>query len=463
MSNAVGKKTRVLGLRVPIYSNLQELAVAPRRFLFFIVFNVVSWQCIVGPSLVLLARKIDMPPSYVGFLIAFMPLSMVLVLVTGQLVLRFGPKRVMFTAWMLRNIISCIVFLMPWAILNHGAHSGWWVLMASTLGFCLMRAIGAGGWFPWLHEVVPDTQRATYFSAEAAVSHVLNVAVMLVQGLILRNNPGLWRFLIIYGIGIVSGMYSLIWMARVPGGLAVKPELTLNQGFESYRRALKDRAYMLFVTNASLSFSALSWFGSAGVMYLKDAVGLTSEEVMYVMAFGSVGIMMTIRFWGRFTEHSGCGAGIFLTLTAHSLACLAALLLIPGAAATRYALYPVFILAATFNGATWVATHRAMFNAVAAEDRIGYTNIFTVGTSLALGITPILVGLAIDHMGMWGYRLCFIAAALTGTGCAFAARYVCRDSAPVDMSLAALLNPTLPARTVGRIFWVSMGLHESNR
>lgn len=463
MSDVVGKKTRVLGLRVPIFSHLQELAVAPRRFLFFIVFNVVSWQCIVGPSLVLLARKVDMPPSYVGFLISFMPLSMVLVVVTGQLVLRLGPKRVMFTAWMLRNLISCVVFLMPWSMLHYGARSGWWVLMAATLGFCLMRAIGAGGWFPWLHEVVPEGQRATYFSAEGAVGQFLNVAVMLGQGLILRNNPGLGRFLIIYGIGIASGMFSLAWMARVPGGLAVKAELTLNQGFESYRRALKDRPYMLFVTNASLCFSALSWFGSAGVMYLKDAIGLSSEEVMYVMALGSVGIMLTIRYWGRFTEHSGSGAGIFLTLTGHSLAALAALLLIPGGAATRYALYPVFILAATFNGAMWMATHRAMFNSVAAEDRIGYTNIFTVGTSLALGITPILAGMAIDNWGMWGYRLCFITAGLLGFGCAVASRYVCKDSEPLDMNLARLLNPVLPARTVGRIFWVSMGLHESNR
>jgi hypothetical protein len=258
-------------------------------------------------------------------------------------------------------------------------------------------------------------------------------------------------------------MFSLTWMARVPGGLAVKSELTLNQGYESYRRALKNRSYMLFVTNASLSFSALSWFGSAGVMYLKDAIGLSSEEVMYVMAFGSVGIMLTIRFWGLFAEHSGSGSGIFLTLTGHSLVCLAALLLLPGAGATHYALYPVFILAAAFNGATWMATHRAMFNAVAAEDRIGYTNIFTVGTSLALGITPILAGLAIDHLGMWGYRFCFIAAAVVGFGCAVASRYVCKDSEPLDMRLARLLNPALPVRTVGRIFWVSVGMHESNR
>jgi len=463
MNDVVGKRTRFLGVRIRIFSNLQELAAAPRRFLFFIVFNVVSWQCIVGPALVLLARKIDMPPSYVGFLISFMPLSMVLVLVTGQLVLRLGPKRVMFTAWMLRNLISCVVFLMPWAMWHYGARSGWWVLMAATLGFCLMRAIGAGGWFPWLHEVVPETQRAAYFSAEGAVGQFLNVAVMLGQGLILRNNPSLGRFLIIYGIGIASGMFSLAWMARVPGGLAVKAELTINQGFESYRRALRDGAYMRFVINASLCFSATSWLGSAGVMYLKDAVGLSSAEIMYVMALGSVGIMLTIRYWGRFTEHSGSGSSIFLTLTGHSLAALAALLLIPGMAATRYALYPVFILAATFNGAMWMATHRAMFNSVAAEDRIGYTNIFTVGTSMALGITPILVGLAIDHWGMWGYRFCFIMAGLLGFACAVASRYVCRDSEPLDMSLARLLNPTLPARTVGRIFWVSMGLHESNR
>ena len=59
--------TSIIGfsINVPIFSGLQELEPAPRRFLFFIVFNVVSWQCLIGPVLVLFARKIDMPPSWV--------------------------------------------------------------------------------------------------------------------------------------------------------------------------------------------------------------------------------------------------------------------------------------------------------------------------------------------------------------------------------------------------------------
>jgi len=463
MNGVISQKSHPWGFRVPVFHHLNDLAVAPRRFLFFIVFNIVSWQCTVGPSLVLLARRVEMPASYVGFLISFMPLSMVLVVVTGQLVLRYGPKRVMFTAWMLRNLVSCLVFFMPWAFLRHGPHSGWAVLMAATFGFCLMRAIGAGGWFPWLHEVVPQEQRAAYFSAEAAVAQFLNVAVMLAQGLILRDNPGLGRFLIIYAVGIAAGMLSLVWMARVPGGTAVKADLSVSQGFDSYRRALKNRQYMLFVTNASLCFSAIYWFSTAGVLYLNDVLHIASEEVMYVMAAGSVGVMMTIRYWGRFIEHSGSGPGISLTMTAHSLASLGALFLFPDSPVTRFMIYPVFILAAMFNGAMWMTTHRAMFNCVAEDDRIGYTNIFTVGTSLALGLTPILAGLIIDHWGMWGYRFCFVAAAVLGFGCALASNAVCGDGEPADLRMTRLLNLALPVRTVGRIFWVSVGLHESNR
>ena len=164
---------------VPIVSNVQELDAGPRRFLFFIVFNVVGWQCVAGSVLALFALKIKMPPSWIGFLISFMPFTMVLAVGAGPLLTRFGSKRVMFGAWLLRNLLACTVFAMPWAVVRWGPRAAWYVLLVATLGFCLMRSVGVGGWFPWLHELVPERQRGAYFSAEASVGQLLNIGLAL--------------------------------------------------------------------------------------------------------------------------------------------------------------------------------------------------------------------------------------------------------------------------------------------
>jgi len=313
---------------IPIYTSLRELDHAPRRFLLFIVFNVISWQCIVGQVLVLFARRIEMPESLVGFLLGFMPLSMVLVIATGRLVTRCGPKPVMLFAWGLRNIIACGVFLMPWAITRWGNPAGWYVLLAATLGFCLMRSIGAGGWLPWLHEVVPIRQRGAYFSSEAGVNNILNVALLGSIAAILVGNPGIGRYLSVYAIGILSGLFSLAWMFRIPGGHAIP--LTADPDKEdSLRRALSDRAFTRFVITASLCFSSFAWFNSAATLYMRDVLGL-EWQVMALQALVSLGVLLTIRAWGRYADHSGSGPAMAITLGGHAAAAIAFLFLFPG-------------------------------------------------------------------------------------------------------------------------------------
>ncbi|MBI5093298.1 MAG: MFS transporter [Candidatus Hydrogenedentes bacterium] len=449
-------------MNIPIVSGLRELDRAPRRFLLFIVFNVISWQCIVGPSLVLFGRKIGMDPSWVGFLISFMPLSQLLVVVTARAVTRLGSKRVMFTAWMLRNLVSCTIFLMPWAMFHWGQKAGAYVLMFATLGFCLMRAVGSGGWFPWLHEVVPHTQRGIYFSSETAVTQLLSVILMAAQAFVLRGDPSINRFLLIYGAGVCSGFFSLLWMSQVPGGEGTGNDAP-PETYSAHGKALADRAYMKFIVVAGLCFAAQTWFGSAIVMYMRDALHISSQNIMLYISAGSLGILCTVGFWGRYAEHSGSGAAMSLTLVGYSLTALACLTLQPGSAFASYGLAPVIVLTSVFAAAFAVGVNRALLHYVKEQGRVGYTNIWSVGAALSTGVTPILAGLAIDHLGLWGYRLCFALSGVAGLVCAVACRFVVHEERTVRRRVAfSALRPDLPLRTLANIVRITVGGHESN-
>jgi hypothetical protein len=450
-------------LQIPVVSNLKELSPAPRRFLFFIAFNVVSWQCIIGPAMILLARKIDMPPSWVGFLNSFTPFTTLLVVFTAPVIARMGPKWVMFTAWLVRNILMCGVYFMPLAIYYGGNRAGWFVLSVSTLGFCLMRALGAGGWFPWLHEVVPEEQRGTYFSGEAALTQLINILIMLAQSLLLLGDPGVGRFLIVYSLGIGAGFISLFWMARIPGGHAQKGVDIRSENYHPHRAALRDRRFVVFVLTAAFCVSATSWFASAYVLYLRDALHLSPQIIMLLGAVGSLGILVTIRFWGLFADYSGSGRAMSKALIGHSVCVVAFLFLWPGAPWTLYVLAPMLVLVGIFCAAFNISVNRAMLNFVTDDERVGYANIWTIGTALSYAITPILVGFLIDHFGLWGFRACFIIAGGLGLLCAVACLWVVRDGEPLDLSPQNLLDPGLPVRTLVRIVSITVGFHESNR
>lgn len=449
-------------MQPPIVSGLRELDSAPRRFLLFIAFNVVSWQCIIGPALVLLARKIDMPPSWVGFLISFTPLSTLLVVLTVQLVTRLGPRRVMLTAWFLRNLITCTVFLMPWAILHHGQRAGWYVLLTATFGFCLMRAVGAGGWFPWLHEVVPESQRSTYFGSEAAITQLLNVGVAIGQALMLHGNPGLDRYLYIYAIGIAAGLLSLTWMRRVPGGAGVKTPFSWHDMHLPYRQTLTDRSFLIFVGVTSLCLTVTTCFGASWVLYSRDILGYTSNKIMYVTAAASVGVIVTIRPWSRFAEHNGSGPCMFLTLIAHSVLSLLFMANVPGASWSSWGVGPIIVLMNAFGTAFIVAANRGMLNHFRAESRLGYSNVWTVGTSLAYGIAPIFAGQSIQHVGLWGYRICFMICGFGGLALATLCLLAVKERVPRP---AHAFTPNFAglARVITSILTVTAGLDESNR
>lgn len=386
----------------------------------FIVFNVISWQCIAGPALVLFARHIDMPASWVGFLVSFMPMSMLLIVCTTGAITRLGSKRVMMASWLARNIVSCSVFAMPLAVSYYGPRAAWYTLMGATLGFCVLRAVGAGGWLPWLHEVVPQHQRGTYFSMEAAVSQSLNILVMLGQGLALQGNPGTGRYLGIYGAGVAVGLASLLWMSRIPGGKGQSGPARELGAIATYRKAIGDTPYARFVVLASLSFGVLSLFTTAALLYMRDALLMPSNGIMYLTAAGSAAVLLTVRFWGRTSDRRGSSPVCAATMAGHSAFCALALLALPQFGAfSRGLIMAVVVANAIFCAAFGIAANRAMLNRVNVAYRVGYANFWTVSTAIAMAIAPIVAGFLIDHGGAWGYRACFLLAMALGLLCAW--------------------------------------------
>lgn len=451
-------------LNLPILSNLRELDPAPRRFLVFTTFNVFSWQCIVGPTMILCARAIDMPASWVGVLVAGMPLSTLLVVGTVPLVNRLGPKRLMMVTWVWRNLAAATVFLLPWTIHHWGARAGWIVLMGATICFCLFRAIGVGGWFPWLHEILPPHQRGTFFSGETAIAQLATVFILAGQGLYLQGQPPLERFLVVYALGIGFGVFSVAWMGRVAGGHAASHIPGERSTGSSYAAALNDRVFIRFLLVAFLTYASVTWISSTMVLYLRDTAGLPAHANLLITAAGAAAVSLTVRHWGRYADHSGSGRAMAMALVGFSAAAALCIVLPPRGPWSAWGLAAAATAAATFTGAHNMAVHRAMLNYVRESGRVGYTSLWFVASALGLGLTPVLAGFIIEAWGLTGFRLCFALAALPGLLGAAASVWAIQDGPPVEKSLARLLlNPTWPVRTLARIAWITVGLHESNR
>ena len=441
-------------------TNLSQVGRFGRRFLLFNTFNSIAWQCLVGSVLVLFARRIDMPARYVGLLLSFMPLSMILVGLSVPLIDRFGPRRLMPVVWFLRTVATTPVFLIPWAISRGGVQAGWLVLAISTFGFCLFRAFGAGAWFPWMHQMLPAQSRGVYFSLEQAMYQMVNIVIAFVIANVLGSHDSVRRYLGVEAFGMLAGIFSIYLITRVPGG--EKPEKFQGsyESFNGFIPAFRNRRYMRFILTGSLGICALAWLGSAYVLYMRDVLHYSSRHIMLLLGIGGIGIASSIAPWGEYADRHGSGKAMSLTLAGFSVGALCWILLPPTAPWTNVAVWPAIGVSMIFMAAYQMASNRGMLCQIPEEGRAVYSSIWLMSTALAWGLTPILVGQIIDRFGEPGYRFCFCMAGLSGLLCAAACRRIREDEEQPEKLREILKRPVQPLETAWQITSITLGLNK---
>lgn len=448
--------------RLPIVSNFRELDAPSRKFLAFTAINIFGWQCIIGEVLILFGREIQMPASWVGVLISILPFSQVLVAFTVPLVERFGPRRLLMAVWFARHTAALSVFAMPWAMAAWGHQAGWYVLLFATVGFCFTRAIGIGGWFPWIHEVVPREKHGLYFSSEQALILVITVIVAIATAQVLEWAGQPRGFYFVYGFGIAVGYGSVLLMRKIPGGAAT-PELTRKRrrSWAVYREALHDRQFMHFVFVAFVGLFGWALFMASYIMYLRDGLGYSSPRVLWLKGIASIGAVFALRHWGKHADRWGSGPALALTSAIHAFLAFAWVGLVPGAAATGWLVLPLLALSVIFVPACGAITIRGMMVRLKEHARVGYTNTYICLVAVGHGSAMVLAGQIIERWGLGGFRACFI---LSGVFSLLAAAMLRRlPQEPGKPSLGAppnLLNPVTPVRSLGRAVWVTLGLEE---
>ena len=443
-------------------SALRELPAPPRLFLLFTAVNVFSWQCIAGQALVLFARALSMPPALVGLLLSFMPISMLLVIFAVPLVEWLGPRKLLLFTWLARNLLAMAVFLLPWAVSRWGEPAGWQVLLFAILGFSLIRALGVGAWYPWLHELVPRPILGSYFSIETAMSQVVVILLALGMAPVLAMNQGLGRFFLIYGAGIAAGLISVLLIRKIPGGESGVGEAASDAlRPSSMLTALADREYRRFLLLAMLGIASLMWLNAASVMYLRDMLAYSDTRIMLLLAAGGIGVAFTVRFWGRAADRFGSVPAMIQLLAVHAFFAFSWWALLPAGRFTGLLALPIIVCTAVFNAAFTMVSARGMLCRVRDEGRVSYTSLWILGVSAANGLPPILAGLLIDFLGLAGFRLCFLFAGFLGLAAAGFMFYLePEEGKPPMRDLHHLIRPSQPLRSLGRVFWITLGFAE---
>ncbi|MEO2167105.1 MAG: hypothetical protein ABGY42_03105, partial [bacterium] len=232
-------------------------------------FNGVTWMVSLGTPMVLLAQHLGASAFQVGLATSFVFLLLpIQVVATGGLP-RFGFKRQMVVAWLVRALFLLVPLWLAWAEFAHPRPWMPWVLVASIFGFCLCRAVGTAAHLPWLAVIVPLELRGRFFATEHAITSVVGVATLLGGAALFATLPAYAAFRIVY-LAALAGALLAVWnLGRLPSAPApAAPPLRAMAGRALYlcTRPGRFRHYLgIALTGAVVTSS----FAPFTVYYLK--------------------------------------------------------------------------------------------------------------------------------------------------------------------------------------------------
>ena len=403
-----------------IFSGIEKIGPAPRKFLAFLVFNVTSWECLLGSVLILHARALGIAPSWVGVLTSIIPFTMLITLFMKPIAERYGSKRLMVKCWTIRLIAVSPVIFTPLAYSRWGTPGAAIILFSSVSLYCLFRSLGSIGWMPWIHEIVPDDRRGLYTGVEAMVVRLALILLGPIIYLILGEHPPLWKFSAVSVFGILLGLISLFFMRRIPGGEPY-PGIHHSQRnhLAEYRQVLRDPNFRSFFLCAAVGTFAFMGYSLLVMLFMREQLAIAPGRIMLIATAGSLATALTVQRWGHVADTHGSPA----TMASSAALVVVCLLLFTTLQPGTFANIAVFPIVAALGLATagfTIASGRGLLHRAHPDMRNAYSALWTAGTSIFSGSAAIITGMLLNDGTSLVYLCAFIGFAILMGGISLA-------------------------------------------
>ncbi len=372
---------------------------------WFSLFNAVSFQISLGSPMILYAKSLGATATVLGIVAAMGPLLTTAQIPAARHLGRIGYRRFVLMGWGSRTIFIFLIAAVPlMAFLNNLGKIA--VVVFSLFVFNLLRGISSGAWLPWLTDLIPQDVRGRFLSRDQLFMHVGSLVALMLSGLILHGNAHPWQFSLVFVISACGGVASLLFLNRIPD---IPAHETINKSNMRvpWREIVAYPPFLrLVIFNGLFAFTAGS-LGVFTVAFLKARIGYSESRILYLTTLTFVGALMTLPLIGRVLDRIGSKPILRLSLAVYALIVLAWALLASGVIAPSLILIAGLHFAAGIAGPNFnLANVRITMNTMPQMGRSHFFAIFSVISSLMLGLGPLLWGICLDAIGAhrtaWG-------------------------------------------------------------
>lgn len=366
---------------------------------WFATFNALSFQIVLGSPMVLYAKSLGASATVLGIIAGMMPLLVIFQIPAARHISRVGYKRFVFAGWGTRVAIIFLIAAVPLTCVFLEPSSQIALLLLLLFGFNLSRGISSAAWLPWITALVPAPVRGRYLARDSACVNGASAVTLALSGFVLGQEPSPWRFSTIFLFSALMGVISLTFLKRIPD--ASGPESPAGSAVPVPWLAIAKhppfRKLLSFNIAWSIAYGGLTAFT---VAYLKVAANMSEGTILLITAFSYAGGLGGLALFGaRLDKHGSkpvlvvCVIGWLFLLAGWTALSANIIHPTPG-----YVLGLELCMGLGYAVYSMANTRLAMA-VIPQMGRDHFFALYSVVSSLTLGLAPILWGMLIDAFG----------------------------------------------------------------
>jgi HEAT repeat protein len=380
-------------------TNVEKLRGLPWGVAWSVTNSVFAQFTFFGSIFVLYLNEIGLQKGQIGGLLSLLPFFGIVAIFVASSLPRIGYKRVFVTTFSARTLMAVFLLLAPWVLLQFGPQAVLAFIIVAVAAFGLFRAIGFTAYYPWLQEQVPDSVRGKYTAIKNALASLTALVAMLGAGYVLGPDPDLGRFVIIISVGVVSGALSVWASTKIPGGAPVAADPGEASSRQEMARAARDPNFVRYLVGVGLVTLSTTPLVSFVPLFMKEQVGLSADQVVWLETGILVGGLASSYLWGWLADRYGSKPVMISGAYFLPLLPLAWLLMPRG---TALSLYVALIIAVGqgFANTGWnIGSGRLLFvRVVPVENKTAYLALYYAWMGIIGGVGQLMGGWLVDLM-----------------------------------------------------------------
>jgi MFS family permease len=361
----------------------------------FSLFNAVNFQITLGAPMVLYAKALGGSATTIGIVASLAPLMTVLQLPTAYFIPKIGYKGFVLLGWSIRSLLLFVLALLPLLVFFTPAIQIELMLTCLFL-FNVVRGVSTGAWLPWLTALVPPNARSGFLRFDQLHMQCGGLLAIAISTIVLWSGAQPWQFALLFFISACAGTASLHFVRKIPD-VEIGEQVRSSGHPVPWLEILKYPPFTKLLAFNVVYNWVVGGLAAFVIAFLEGRARYTAGEVLAVSLASAVGAFASVPFFGLVLERTGSKPILRLAMTLYLLGILFWVLVTSSTVPAHYLFVGLnYLILGVAGGLFSIANTRIAMDTMPEMGRNHFFSLFTVFTSLSLGLAPIFWGVFLD-------------------------------------------------------------------